>query len=305
MSTSASPANHTCKPESHHNANAANSPNEFTTQPWHLSAQAAEVPEQPCEGENQQSESANQPTRPQAMVGYADPNKIRELSYENSFDYNWEEALCSFEQYISGSAESDPMWASVSEFDYPGAPKTFNLVGRAIPHIKLGEEWSSGRLQRKAFSALADEIRQANPDFIQGICLNVVGVLARYCARLFAINPARLQQYHIFLELSRMIGQSNPKPTYYFRQLSEHCAIRLLQPTASPARSNLQAQRRFYQIVRDSTPAAADEAIDNMDDIYGSLLCLRPLSMGIGATSRHILGTTDIEHPSLSGHLRE
>lgn len=103
----------------------------------------------------------------------------------------------------------------------PWSPQNLQHHRLRYTALKAEEYVSGGRLLRKAFKILSDEITEASLDFVQDICLNVVGALVRqnelklgiqmleHCAGLFEKNPAQQHQYHLFSALSSIIGQMN------------------------------------------------------------------------------------------------
>ena len=189
-----------------------------------------------------------------------------------------------FRQYVFASAESDPKWASVSKFDYPGASKTYNTFYCAILHIQANDHVFGGRFLRKAFQTLHDEIIDAGLDIIQDVCLNILGTLIRhdvpeigtemlkYCISLFKKNPTREHQIQFFSALLNIMGQNKSQSSYYLYRLSDLYSLELRRHRGSYSRSTLQAQRWHHLIVRDSETAVAVREVDTIITAYQRLL---------------------------------
>ena len=214
------------------------------------------------------------------------------VMHESELSFHWSEAL-HFQLEIFELARCDPRWVSVSRFEFPGAAETNHTLKCAMKHLQANDIINGGRILRKAFQTLDEEIVEGDLNVIQDICLNVfratvdcdfpkIGTLMlQHCSNLFGKNHKQ-QLYCVFFKaLSRVPCNDKAQMDHYLSQLTRLYAVELEQIRPSSNRSYIQARRRRCSIGRDFKTTATTEEVEILMHSCEQLLTSAISELGI------------------------
>ncbi|KAF0324484.1 hypothetical protein GQ607_008188 [Colletotrichum asianum] len=180
-----------------------------------------------------------------------------------------------FQRIIFELARSDPRWTSPSKFDYEGAPQTYYILKCSMMHFDDGDHVNGGRMLRKAFVTLEQELSDWSLTVVQDVCLNILGITLRYdyaeigtrmlrhCGHLFGLKHHN-RLYCIFFEsLAHAFAfcQDMAHSDYHLRKLTGLYANELDHVRSCSDRGSIQANRRYRLIEWNSEDKEAAKEI--------------------------------------------